>query len=453
MGNKGYSTIPRTLSESITFLARALPIRSVPTFIELLIGAMLTQSGFVTEAWLAINPLRSWTAYYKWLQHGKWSWVALGVQLAKLVVTFFPQPIWFLIFDDTFIYRSSKKAPGSNIHHQHGNKTNRPQYARGQCWVTMALSITSGMKQSAVPLLSRLMRKSGNVSKLDAANSLLAVIAPVFTGKGKLFTLVDSWYMKWPYLREARKHGFHTIGQVRRDTALYAMPVQQKGKGRPRKYGEKYTPELVSTLKEHRRKVFLYGKYQWVRYRSAVCLAKFMKGYRVRAVWMQFEDSSGNLSKQRLLLTTCSALTAEEVFSYYSKRWSIEDLFNQLKNRWGWRESWQQSRQVLHRWTQIVSVAFALPQLLAIYCGDQVENLMHLTPWRKRNPLTAGRVRRGLQMILGNVRVRDWWNPTCRKFQPPLQANKWRIYSKQVSPWVNMMSKNKMAEENLPPPP
>jgi hypothetical protein len=453
MGNKEYSTIPRTLSESITFLARALPIRSVPTFIELLIGAMLTQSGFVTEAWLAINPLRSWTAYYKWLQHGKWSWVALGVQLAKLVVTFFPQPIWFLIFDDTFIYRSSKKAPGSNIHHQHGNKTNRPQYARGQCWVTMALSITSGMKHSAVPLLSRLMRKSGNVSKLDAANSLLAVIAPVFTGKGKLFTLVDSWYMKWPYLREARKHGFHTIGQVRRDTALYAMPVQQKGKGRPRKYGEKYTPELVSTLKEHRRKVFLYGKYQWVRYRSAVCLAKFMKGYRVRAVWMQFEDSSGNLSKQRLLLTTCSALTAEEVFSYYSKRWSIEDLFNQLKNRWGWRESWQQSRQVLHRWTQIVSVAFALPQLLAIYCGDQVENLMHLTPWRKRNPLTAGRVRRGLQMILGNVRVRDWWNPTCRKFQPPLQANKWRIYSKQVSPWVNMMSKNKMAEENLPPPP
>ena len=275
MGNKGYSTIPRTLSESITFLARALPIRSVPTFIELLIGAMLTQSGFVTEAWLAINPLRSWTDYYKWLRHGKWSWVALGVQLAKLVVTFFPQPIWFLIFDDTFIYRSSKKAPGSSIHHQHGNKANRPQYARGQCWVTMVLSDTAGMKHSAVPLLSRLMRKSGNTSKLDAANSLLAVIAPVFSGQGQLFTLVDSWYMKWPYLREVRKRGFHAIGQVRRDTALYAMPIQQQGKGRPRKYGEKYTQELVDTLKELRRRVFLYGKYQWVRYRSAVCLAKY----------------------------------------------------------------------------------------------------------------------------------------------------------------------------------
>ncbi len=94
------------------------------------------------------------------------------------------------------------------------------------------------------------MRRSGNVSKLDAANSLLAVIAPVFVGKGQLFTLVDSWYMKWPYLREACKLGFQTIGQVRRDTALYAMPVQQKGKGIPRKYGEKYPPEVIATLKE-----------------------------------------------------------------------------------------------------------------------------------------------------------------------------------------------------------
>ncbi len=103
MGNKGYTTIPRTLFESITFLARALPVRAVPTLIELLIGAMLTQSGFVAEAWLAINPLLSWIAYYKWLQHGKWSWVALGVQLARLVVNVFPQQVWFLIFDDTFI--------------------------------------------------------------------------------------------------------------------------------------------------------------------------------------------------------------------------------------------------------------------------------------------------------------------------------------------------------------
>ena len=64
MNTKGYCNIPSTLFECITFIARTLPVRSVPTFIELLVGAMITQAGFVTEAWLAINPVRSWTAYY-----------------------------------------------------------------------------------------------------------------------------------------------------------------------------------------------------------------------------------------------------------------------------------------------------------------------------------------------------------------------------------------------------
>ena len=48
MDAKGYSRIPRELCYWITFLAEALPLRSVGTFIELLIGAMLTTAGFVT---------------------------------------------------------------------------------------------------------------------------------------------------------------------------------------------------------------------------------------------------------------------------------------------------------------------------------------------------------------------------------------------------------------------
>jgi len=32
------------------------------------IGAMLTQTGFTTYAWLAIRPRRHLTSYYRWLQ-------------------------------------------------------------------------------------------------------------------------------------------------------------------------------------------------------------------------------------------------------------------------------------------------------------------------------------------------------------------------------------------------
>lgn len=450
MRNKGCTTIPRILLENITFLTRVLPARSIPTFIELLIGAMITQSGFVTQAWLAINPLRTWTSYYKWLQDGKWSWVALGVQLAKLVVRFYPQSTWFLIFDDTFIYRNSQKAPGSAVFHQHGNKVNRPTYARGQCWVSMALSITKGRKHSAIPLLSRLMRADGNTSKLDAAKTLIRVIAPVFSGK-KTFVLMDSWYMKWPFLSYLIKRGLIAIGQVRKDTALYDLPIKTGGKGRPAKYGKKYTGEIVAELEEVREEVFLYSKKQIVRYRTAVCLAKFLKGKVVRAVWMQFEDSNGNLSKTRLLLSTSPELSAKELFTFYARRWAIEDLFNQMKNNWGWREAWQQSRQVLHRWTQILSVAYALPQLLATYSSGDLSDWLTITPWRRKRSVTAGRVRLGLQMIFGNVRVRDWWNPKCQKFEPPVQPE---IQAKQQPHrkcTVNVMSKNNTTMKNPTP--
>ncbi len=110
----------------------------------------------------------------------------------------------------------------------------------------MALSISTGLKQSAIPLLSRLMRTSGNSTKLDAAKLLLRVIAPVFAGQKRVITLVDSWFMKWPYLECVLNLGFQAIGQVRYDTALFGIPVLTGKRGRPRKLGDKYTAEVVA---------------------------------------------------------------------------------------------------------------------------------------------------------------------------------------------------------------
>jgi hypothetical protein len=445
MDNKGYGNIPRILFDFITFLSSALPLRSVPTFIELVIGAMITQAGFVTQAWLAISPVRDWTSYYKWLQRGKWSWVALGVQMTRLILKFFVQPVYYLIIDDTLIYRSSQKAPGCMIHHQHGSKPNRPRYVRGQCWVSLAFSLRHGMKSVAIPLLSKLMRVGGNSSKLKAAQVLLRVVAPIFENK-KVVVLLDSWYMRWPLLQFLLKHGLQAIGQVRRDTALYDVPTRTGKRGRPRIYGIKYTPEIVDTLPEHRECVMIYGKEQWVRYRSARCLARFMKAWIVRAVWMQIEDQNGKLTGQRLLLSTNPELSAVEVITSYARRWPIEDLFNQMKNRWGWKEAWQQSRQVLHRWTQILSIGFALPQLLNIVGGCQVESLANIEPWRSNHPLTAGRIRLGLQRIFQQVSVRQFWNPKSRKFKPPNQGKNNDSSRNGPLQQIFMMSKNNFNE-------
>lgn len=250
----------------------------------------------------------------------------------------------------------------------------------------MAVSITSGVRNCAVPLLSRLMRASGNISKLDAAISLLAVIAPVFTCQRAGIHLGRQLVHEMDVCpcRTQTGHQHHWPG-----APGYGLVCHASSAGRQRST-EKVRRQIHTGTRCHPpgtapQSLYL-RKMQWVRYRTAVCLAKFMKGRQVRAVWMQFEDCTGKLSKQRLL-STCATLSAEEVFQHYARRWSIEDLFNQMKNRWGWREKpGQQSRQVLHRWTQILSFGIRPTPALGNVLRDQVavQGMMDLAPWRKK---------------------------------------------------------------------
>ena len=71
MNTKGYGNIPRELCYWVTFWSQELPLRSVRTFIELLIGAMLIPIGVATEAWHMVAMRNHWTSYYKWLEKGK----------------------------------------------------------------------------------------------------------------------------------------------------------------------------------------------------------------------------------------------------------------------------------------------------------------------------------------------------------------------------------------------
>src|SRR6478672_1257520 len=85
--------IPTPLCAWLTLLAQAVPNRSALTFLELLLGAMITDRGFVTEALLAITPRRKWPTYFKWLEGGKWSWIAVAQRLCKILVTHFAPPV------------------------------------------------------------------------------------------------------------------------------------------------------------------------------------------------------------------------------------------------------------------------------------------------------------------------------------------------------------------------
>ena len=385
---------------------------------------MLSQRGWVTAAWLAVAAQRHWTSYYKWLQPGRWSWVRLGQYLAVLLRCRFQRRVGYRVIDDSIHCRTSPQAPSRGRHYNHRHTVNRPQFLQGQCGVLLAAVWSRGRRYcSAIPWLARLQRPVGNTTQLRAAWVLLRAVGASFQdGHGRV--LLACGYRRCKVIPYAQAWDFAVIGQVRRDTALDALPVEEgviggkRRRGRPRVYGRQYTPERVAALPEHGVRLWLYGQRQGVRYRSAQVKAHFLKGQVVRVVWVQFEAKEGTWGTTRVLVATEADLRPAGMIKAYARRWPMEPWFNQLRHSGGWLNTWQQSRPVLARWVQIVFVAYALPPRLVLTGGDRRVALTQLTPWRQARLVTAGLVRVALQRLVGQVNLRAWGDPKSRTFQP-----------------------------------
>jgi len=416
------------LSQWITLLLTSVPIRSRATFVELLCACLVSPEGWVTRAITAICRRRHWTTYYKLIERGSVRTVPLARSLFTLVQSVLPSQTLNVVIDDTLVPRCSKSAPGCAIRHDHSRKTNRPEYLLSQCWVTLGVSVLGiGQAKLVLPLLSRLVPTTGNRNKLSIALALVRALAPV--ASVPLRVLFDSWFMRARLVLPLLQRNVHVIGQARYDTALFLPPVSPSGprRGRPRKYGQRVTPNMAAALPATTQALFLYGKEQSVRLRSLVVLARFLKAQPVRAVWCEFFDPDKNTwSKPRLLLATETALSAEAIVRLYARRWGIEPLFHNLKRWWGVANLWQQSRQALELWMQIRSIAWTLAQLLALVAEDSFP-IQTVAPWRAKQPLTTGLIAQWLRIEFSGLPFRDGFDRKSQKFSFPEQYHDSRL--------------------------
>ena len=417
------------LSQWITLLLAAVPIRSRASFAELLCACLVSPEGWVTRAITAICRRRHWTTYYKLLERGHVRTVPLARALFRLVQTVLPAQTLNLVIDDTLVPRSSTTAPGCAIRHDHSRKTNRPEYLLSQCWVTLGVSVLGlGQTKLVLPILSRLVPATGNRNKLHLALTLVRALAPVLAAPVRV--LFDSWFMRARLVLPLLQRQFHVIGQARSDTALFLPPLPPAGKrrGRPRKYGQRLTPAMIATLPATTLSLFLYGQEQTVRLRSVVALARFLKATPVCAVWCEFFDPDQNTwSKPRLLLATETALSAETIVRLYARRWGIEPLFHNLKRWWGIANLWQQSRRTLELWMQIRSIAWSLAQLLTLVAEDRFP-MQTVAPWRAKQPLTAGLIAQWLRIEFIGLPFRDGFDRKAQKFSFPEQRGNPRLH-------------------------
>jgi DDE superfamily endonuclease len=413
------------LSQWVSFLLVAVPPRSRRTFAELLIGSMLNPEGWVTRAIGAISREAHWTTYYKLIERAQVPVGDLSVRLLQLVQRVFPSELVNLIIDDTLVPRCAKTGAGISIKHDHSHKANRPTFLNSQCWVTLALVVRVRLGSAlTVPLRSWLVEESGQRGKLWVARQLIDSIR-AYVKDARL--LIDAWFMRKTLILPLLEQRVRIIGQVRRDTALYFLPQPEpRRRGRKRKYGLRIDATVLDALPATVLELTLYGKVQPVRVRSAIALARFLKGLAVRVVWCEMRQSDNTWSRPRLLLATETELSAQQVVEIYAERWGIEPLFHNLKRWWGVTNLWQQSKAALELWMQIRSTAYALMQLLALQLWEPFP-LMAIAPWRKGMMITAGLFSQWMRIQFIGLRVRDACNPKSGHFVMPFPGQDQRL--------------------------
>ena len=401
------------LSAWITTLLAVVPLRSHATFIELLCGCIVSNTGWTTSAIGAIERGRHWSTYFKLIERDGLVPLHLARALLGIIECVLGPGILNFVVDDTLVARHSKKAPGSAVRFDHAHKNNRPAYLLSQCWVTLGVHIGQGR---VLPLLSRLVPTTGNRNKIALALALVKTLAKA--AKRSVRLLCDSWFMRRRLIEPLLKMGIHVLGQARRDTALFLPPVpRERGPGRRRIYGERLRQENLAAVQYV---LPLYGKAQQrVRLYSAVGLARFLRGTPVRAVWCEFFiDETGQWSKARLLLATETELTPEEIVTTYARRWGIEPLFHNLKRWFGVVNLWHQKRKVLERMMQLRCLAWSLLELLQLVAGKALP-VAEFAPWRTRGPVTAGLVAQWVRITFAGLRFRSGYDRKSRKFTMP----------------------------------
>ncbi|MGD0919597.1 MAG: transposase [Thermodesulfobacteriota bacterium] len=244
-----------------------------------------------------------------------------------------PHSVLFLIVDDTIVRKSGKKIPGCAWHRDHAQKA----YVFGHQWVLSALLY----KDFLLPLWAKLYHPKGTKgcgsfqTKITMAKKMLqALRLPI---PCKLYLLADSWYWTKQLAQLCRKYGYHMISQLKSTSVLFLE-------------GKKTKVTTLSTIHAAYREVFLfvYGKNKTLK------IARFVgiiQGLGEVAVVVVKEKRK----KDSYLVSTNLHLSALDIVKYYAKRWKIEQMIKDLKQRLGFGHYQVRNPQAIHRHVALAS--------------------------------------------------------------------------------------------------
>jgi hypothetical protein len=334
----------------INELADYLDPRTSWRLLPLLSGLLFAMGRRTVSSWLRAGGLSNdYQDYYYLLSAVGRKVEGLAARLLCIAVdVIVPAGRILLAIDDTPSKRYGPKVEGAGVHH---NPTPGPAGAKfvyGHNWVTLAWIVRHPLWGAiGLPLLARMYVRQKDIvaqqltlfrsvpfrTKLALAGELVTWVAKWlhFVGRS-LWVVADGAYAKKVFLKAAADARVIVVSRLRKDAALFDVPVplaaNQRRRGRPRIYGKK----AISLAKRAGQRrgwqsgsFVLYGVEVTKQYKS------FLATYRPAGGLIRVVLVKENNHAWRAYLCTHAEATVAEILEAVADRSALEQVFHDVK--------------------------------------------------------------------------------------------------------------------------
>jgi hypothetical protein len=247
------------------------------------------------------------------------------------------QSVLFFIIDDTLIHKTGNHIPGCGWHKDHAqNMAN----VFGHQWVLSALLYQDFL----LPLWARLYHPKGTKgcgyfqTKIALAKRMVKDLRLPLPCK--LYVLADSWYWAKALVKVCRTCGYHMISQLKSNSVLWVHGKKTK------------VASLVSLTSSYRDvSLFVYGKTK--RLSIARFIGEIKEVGKVAVVVVREKRK-----KPFYLVCTNLHLPAIYVIQYYARRWKIEQMIKDLKQRLGLGDYQVRNLRAIQRHVALVLLSY-----------------------------------------------------------------------------------------------
>ena len=353
---------PMEWSQWVDWLAAGLHGRNRWRLSLIMMGILFARGRRTVTTWLRAAGLQDdYGGYYYLLQPLGRQANQLGEKLLTLLLLRLVtvKRLLFAI-DDSPTKRYGPKVQGAGIHH---NPTPGPadqKFLYGHIWVTFCLVIRHPLWNTiGLPLLGLMYVRAKDIAdiprkcqwkfrtKLQLAATQMVKFAELAKAAGKtVWVVADGAYANAPFIKPLRAAGVIVVSRLRKNAKLFSLPkpVQKRGPGQPRKYGETrmhLAPRAAHRLGWETIECFVYG--QWVTKTVKTFLATYAPaGGVIRVVIVK--EAHGC----EFFFCTDPEATPREIVETFADRSSIEQDFHDVKEIWGAGQ-----QQVRNIWSNI----------------------------------------------------------------------------------------------------